>query len=898
MGWTARVRNLWRRGRVDAEIEDELRAHIEMAVEDGVRAGMNEEEARRAARLRFGNPVTVKERTMGEDAALGLESLGRDVRFAFRKLRKSRGFTVTALLTLAIGIGANAAVFTVIDRVLLRPLPYPGADRLVALNLDAPGAGGLASFSSGLQLSRSMYFTFAQHNRSFASMGVWAPGEANVTGLAQPQQVHTALVSGGLLETLDVPAVLGRWFTAAEQDPRGAQTVMLSYGYWQRAFGGKRDVIGRTLQVDNQPREIVGVMPRGFRIADYDFDLLVPLAPDPVNEQLAPFFLDGIARLKPDVTTAQADADVARLIPVWMDSWTNGPGTNPHFYERWQITPHFCSLQKQVVGGVSRMLWVVMSTLALVMLIACANIANLLMVRAESRQQELAVRGALGAGRLRLIRELLIESVTLGLAGGALAVGIAWAGLRLLVFAGPAHLPRLAEIRLDGWSLAFTLLLAVLCGVLFGAIPAWRYSRVSLTMGGTARTASAGRAQLRSRDALVVAQMAIALVLLVSAILMIRTFAALRRVNPGFSDPAHVQTISMAIPEQLIADPRMVTRTENDVAGRLAAIPGVRTVGFAAAVPMDGVDPDWDEMHVEGKVYPSGEPPIYLFDFVSPGYFSAMGTKLVAGRDFTWEDVYGLLPRVIVSEIFARQAWGSAAAAVGKRVKQYSNSPWQQVIGVVEDVRVHGPNEAAPATVYWPAMWMSPYTRPARVAGQRSVTFAIRSALAGQPGFLHQVEQAVWSVNGNLPVAQIRTMEDLYGQSMARTSFTLTMLAIAGAMALALSIIGIYGVIAYAVSQRTKEIGIRLALGAPKQQVSWVFVRSALAMTVTGVTIGAGAAALLTRLMQTLLFGVSSLDPATYVTVLAVLTASALMASWLPAQRAAKVDPMEALRSE
>jgi predicted permease len=898
MGWAARVRNLGRRGRIDAGIEEELRAHLEMAVEDGVRSGMSEAEARRAARVRFGNPVVMKERTLGADAALGVESLWRDVKFAIRQLKKSPAFAVTVLLTLAIGIGANTAVFTVIDRVLLQPLPYPEANRLAALNLDAPGAGGLASFSGGLQLSASMYFTFARHNRSFAPMGIWTPAEANVTGLAQPEQVHTALVSGGLLETLDVPAALGRWFIAAEQDPRGAPTVMLSYGYWQRAFGGERDVIGRTLEVDNQPREIVGVMPRGFRIGDYDFDLLIPLAPDPVNEKLAPFLYEGIGRLKPGVTVAQADADIARLIPVWIDSWTNGPGTNPHYYDRWQVAPHFRSLRQQVVGGVSRMLWVVMATLGVVMLIACANITNLLMVRADSRQQELSVRGALGAGRLRLARGLLLESVTLGLAGGALAAGVAWAGLRLLVAAGPAHLPRIAEIRLDGWSLGFTLLLAVVCGVLFGAIPAWRYSRVSMTMSGTGRTAGTSRAHQRSRDALVVAQMAMALVLLVSAILMIRTFAALRDVNPGFSDPAHVQTISMAIPQQLIADPRMVTRSENDVAGQLAAIPGVRAVGFAAAVPMDGNDPDWDEMHVEGRVYPSGEPPLYLYNYVSPGYFSAMGTRLVAGRDFTWEDVYGLFPRVIVSENFARQAWGSAAAAIGKRVRQYSNSPWQQVLGVAADVRVHGADEAAPATVYWPAMLMSPYTRPPSVAGQRAVTFAIRCARAGQPGFIHQVERAVWSVNGNLPVAQIRTMEDLYDQSMARTSFTLIMLAIAGAMALALSVIGIYGVIAYAVSQRTREIGIRLALGAPKQQLSWMFVRSALTLTAAGVAIGACAAALLTRLMRTLLFGISALDPVTYAAVLVVLTAAALMASSLPARRAAGVDPMEALRSE
>ena len=883
-----------RYGELSASIEEHLAEKIDELVE----SGLTREEATYAARRAFGNTTLIEQQSREVWQWPRLESLWADVRFALRQMKKSPGFAVTVLLTLAIGIGANTAVFTVIDRVLLRPLPYPEPERLIALTLSAPGAGGLANFTNGLPLSASMDLTFARHNQSFASMGIWLPGTANVTGLAQPEQVHTAVVSTGLLETLGVSPRVGRWFSAAEQDPRGVRAVMLSYGYWQRAFGGADNVIGRTLQVDNQPREIVGVMPRGFRIADHDFDVLIPMALDPVNEKLAGFGYDGIARLKPGVSIAQADVDIARLIPVWMDSWSNGPGTNPHYYGLWQIAPHFRPLQEQVVGRISRILWVVMATLGLVMLIACANITNLLMVRAESRQQELAVRGALGAGRLRLVRGLLIESLTLGIAGGVLAVGVAGAGLRLLVAVAPANLPRMTEIVLDGWSLGFTLLLAVVCGLIFGAIPAWRYSRVSLAMGGIGRTVSANRAQQRSRNVLVVAQTAMALVLLVCAILMIRTFAALRHVQPGFSAPEQIQTMSIAIPQQLIADPRMVTRTQNDIADQLATIPGVQAVGFAASVPMDGSDPNWDEMRVEGKVYPSGEPPLYLYDYVSPGYFRAMGTRLVAGRDFTWDDDYGLHPMLLVSESFARWAWGSSAAAVGQRVQQWTHAPWYEVIGVVEDVHVHGVDEPAPPTIYWPAIIRDPYTRQTSVFAPRTVTFAIRSEHAGEQRFVQQAEQAVWKVNGNLPVAQIRTMKDLYDESMARTSFTLAMLAIAGSMALALSVIGIYGVIAYAVSQRTREIGIRLALGAPRTRLRWLFVRSALLMTAAGVTIGAAAAALLTRLMQSLLFGISALDPVTYATVPIVLIAAALLASYLPARRVASVDPMQALRAE
>ena len=379
---------------------------------------------------------------------------------------------------------------------------------------------------------------------------------------------------------------------------------------------------------------------------------------------------------------------------------------------------------------------------------------------------------------------------------------------------------------------------------------------------------------------------------------MIRTFAALRDVEPGFADPQHLQTMHIWIPDLLVSDPQMATRVQNNIADKLAAIPGVASVGFAGAVPMENIDPNWDEIRVEGKNYEGGEPPLRLFNFVSPGYFNTMGTRLVAGRDFTWTDIYGLRPGVIVSENFARESWGSASAAVGKRLRQFSNMPWQEVIGVVEDVRVHGVDEKAPAIVYWPAMRNDPYTSKPTIDAPRFVTFAIRSERAGTESFLSQVQQAVWSVNGNLPLASVSTMQEIYSQSLARTSFTLVMLAIAGAMALALSLIGIYGVISYAVSQRTREIGIRLALGAQKGMLRWMFVRSALVLTAVGVVIGLGAAAALMQLMKTLLFGISPLDPLTFVAVPLILVAAAAFASYLPARRAAGINPVEALRAE
>jgi predicted permease len=379
---------------------------------------------------------------------------------------------------------------------------------------------------------------------------------------------------------------------------------------------------------------------------------------------------------------------------------------------------------------------------------------------------------------------------------------------------------------------------------------------------------------------------------------MIRTFQALRNVEPGFTDARHLQTFRISIPDSLVADPLLVPHIENSIADKLAATPGVTSVGFASAVPMEGIDPNWDEMRVEGKDYRDTDPPLRLFNDVSPSYFHAAGTRLVAGREFSWPDVYGLRPVVMVSENFARESWGTASAAVGKRIRQFNNMPWLEVIGVVEDVRHNGVDEKAPAIVYWPVLINDPYTSKPTITAARSVTFAVRSDRAGTEGFLKEVQQAVWSVNGNLPLASVRTMQDIYGQSLASTSFALVMLAIAGTMALVLGIIGIYGVISYAVSQRTREIGIRLALGAQKSELRWMFVSSALKLTGVGVAIGVVAAAGLMQFMRSLLFGISPLDPFTYVAIPLILVSSAMLASYLPARRAAAVDPVEALRAE
>ncbi len=891
--------SLFSRKRRYDDISVSIQEHIDERIDELIDDGLSRAEAERQARREFGNVTLLQERSREVWQWQKLESTFADLKHVFRRLGRSPGFAITVVLTLAIGIGANTAVFSVLNSVLLRPLAYPEPEQLVALRLNAPGAPGLAEFRDELRLSASMYLTFARHNQTFQSVGVWQYGTASITGIAQPEQVDTALITDGVLQTFNVAPVAGQWLTAADQDPHSHGRVMLSYGYWQRRFGGDPNIVGRVISVDSQPREVAGVMPRGFKILNYDFDLLVPLAFDPINESLAGFAYRGIARLKPGITISQANADLARLLNVWMDSWTNGPGSDPHFYLNWKIAPGLRPLKDAMVGSVGNILWIVMGTIGVVMLIACTNVANLLLVRADARQQELQVRSALGAGRWRIARELLLESVTLGLLGGAAGLGVAYAGLRLLTAIGPSNLPRLSEISLDVRSVAFTLLLSVFCGLLFGSIPVLRYvfSAHGVSLLGATRTSSASRERQRGRNVLVVAQVAMALVLLISAVLMIRTFEAMLHVDPGFSGPKSLQIMRLSIPDTVVKDPVAVTRMQNSILDKLAAIPGVSSVGFAASVPTSGAEPNWNNIFIEGKTYDGGLAPMRLFNYVSPGYFHAAGTKILAGRDFEWADVYGSRPVGMISEGLARELWGSPAAAIGKHFREWTPMPWHEVIGVVQDVRENGADQVSPATVYWPSMMHDIYG-PGSFDARRNMFFVMRTDRAGTQPLINEMQQAVWSVNANLPVSGIQTMEDLYGDSMANTSFTLVMLAIAGTMALALGILGIYGVVSYAVSQRRREIGIRMALGAKKTELAWMFVRSALVLTGIGTLVGLGAAAALMRLMRTLLFGVSPLDPITFTAVPVVLVAAAALASYLPARRTAAVDPVEALRAE
>ena len=897
MSW---FRRIFSRRRLHDDLADEIRRHLEEKTEELVADGMSSKDAAAAARRVFGNVTLLEQDSREVWRWPSAEDFVQDIRYALRMLGKSPGFTAVALVTLAVGIGANSAVFSVVNSVLLKPLNYPKAEELVSLHQTAPGAAGLADFENGLLLSPSMYTTYSEQNRTFQSVGVWDSGTASVTGLAEPEQVRTVDASDGVLQALDVPPVVGRWFTPADQVPHGPERVMLSYGYWQRRFGGDRSVIGRNLMLDSRPREIIGVMPRGFRFVDTDFDVMVPLAFERGKLILAGFGFQGIARLKPNATIAEANADMTRMLPIWMDSWSNGPGSNPHIYETWRITPAVRLLKQEVIGNVSELLWVVMGTIGVVMLIACANVANLLLVRVEARQEELAVRAALGAGWGRIVRGLLVESVMLGLMGGAVGVGLAYAVVQLFVTSGPANLPRLSEISLDSRTIGFTLLVSLLSGLFFGLIPALKYAgpRVVLAVRSAGRTTSVSRERFQARNVLVILQVAMALVLLVSAGLMIRTARELRNVEPGFTDAPHLQMMRISIPASLVAEPERATRTQSEILDKLKAIAGVPSAGFVSEMPMEGFDSSWDAIYTEDKAYSDDViPPLRLFKYVSPGFFGTVGTRIVAGRELTWTEVYGLRPVVMISENLARELWGSPSAAIGKRLTEFPKMPWHEVIGVIQDVRENGVQAKAPEIVYWPTM-MANLFGPEATDAIRTLTFAIRTDRAGTQGFLNEVRQAVWSVNANLPLANVRTMQTVYDKSLSRTSFTLVMLGIAGAMALLLGMIGIYGVISYTVSQRKREIGIRMALGAQGGDVLQMVLSQGAKMALSGVAIGMVVAFGLTRLMANLLFGVSPLDPFTFAAVAASLTVVAMVACYLPARQATKVDPMVALRHD
>lgn len=811
------------------------------------------------------------------------------MRHAFRRLVSNPVFSLTAAITLAVAIGANALIFSVVNGVLLKPLPFAEPARLVGVWHVAPGIA-----PGPMNQAPSTYFTYREDGRVFQDIGLWDDTSVTVTGRGEPQQIEALMVTDGTLPLLGIRPALGRTFTKEDDAPGPADTVMLSHTYWQRLFNGSPAAIGQTVMVNGRGREIIGVLPEGFRFLRYNPAIVLPFRFNRAEVRIGNFSYQGIARLRPGVTIDQANQDVARLIPTILDRYPLPPGLTREMFDDVRLGPLVRPLDVDVVGDIGKMLWVLLSTVGIVLLVACANVANLFLVRAEGRQQELAVRMALGAGTRRVARELLLESLLMGIIGGILGIGLAYGGIRLLLYLKPARLPRLDEITLDPIVLLFTLGLSLIAGLLFGLIPILKYARPQLAnaLKEAGRGLSEGRARHRARNALVVAQVALAVVLLVGSGLMARTFLAMRDVAPGFVRPDDLLTMRIAIPQALIDDASQVARIHEQIVRRIEALAGVESVGLSSSVTMDGVSNN-DPIFVEDFPQPDGQiPPLRRFKWIGERYFETMGNPVIAGRAITWNDIYNTAPVAMVGENFAREFWGEPAKAVGRRIRRTPRNPWREIVGVVGNERQEGVTQPAPTIIYWPMMTKE--DGPAYV--QRSLVYAIRTARLDSPGFLVELQQAVWSVNPNLPLARVRTMREIYNESTAQTSFTLVILGIAASVTLLLGVVGIYGVIAYVVAQRRREVGIRMALGADGGEVQRLFVGHGLMITAIGLALGALVAAGLMRWLGSLLFGVSPLDPMTYAASIVGLGSVAFLATWLPARQATHVDPATALR--
>jgi putative ABC transport system permease protein len=807
----------------------------------------------------------------------------RDLKFALRRLALTPGFTLATLITLALGIGANTAIFSIINSVLLKSLPFHEPDRLIGVWQTAPGVN-----IKDLNASIADYLTYREDSSTFADIALWDGRSFTVTEFADPERVEGMSLTFRLLPMLGVQPIIGREFAETDNQDKSPEVVMLGYGYWQRRFGGDPKVIGRSIIVDGSAREIIGVLPNNFWFMDMGHDLLAPFRFNRSTVRLAGYNYQAIARLRPGVTIEQANDDLTRMIGIELNKFPPPIGMSKQMMEDARLGPNVRPLVNDLLGDIGRSLWVVMATIGIVLLIACANVANLLLVRTEGRAQEFAIRAALGASRWHIAREMFAESLALAVMGGCLGVGFAFAVVKLVLKLSPARLPRFEQISVDAPALLFTLGISIVAGFAVGAIPVLKHGRVRLTesLRAGGRNASAGRKRNLTRNTLTVIQVGLALVLLIGSGLMIRTFQAIRRVHPGFSSPEELQTLRISISRTAAPKDADLLQLQNNLVNRLATIAGVSEVSILGGLPMTGYMSQ-DPIFASDHSYAANQiPPLRRFITAAPGAFHALGTPMRAGREFSWTEIHQKRQVVIISENFAREYWGSAQAAIGKQIRENPNDSWSEIIGVVSDLRHDGADKEAPKSVYWPLRM------------QNSTPFLIRSSRAGADNFLNEVRQTIWAVNGSLPITEVQTMKQIYDKSMARTGFTLILLAISGGMALLLALVGIYAVISYTIAQKTREIGIRMALGAQSGELKRMFVGRGLLWSGIGAAAGLTAAAALSRLMSALLFEISPLDPVTYSVAAAGILAAAAVASYLPARRVTLVDPIEALRAE
>ena len=823
-----------------------------------------------------------------------LDSVRRDFRHTLRGFQQRTLFSLAVILTLALGVGATTAIFSVVNAVVIKPLPYPDSDAVVTVTHSAV-FGNVRN--NDFPFSAQMLEIYSLNDEVFEELGMYTAGQTAVTGEGSPEQTNTLFVTAGTLWALNVQPVLGRWFLAEDDQPGAAETLILSNDYWQRRFGGDPSVIGRTVVVDGLPREVIGVMPPLFSLRGTVSDLILPMRLDMAQPSPA-FCCAAVGRLKPGATVADANTEIDRMLPAYLDRYMR-PAAGPQA-DALQLQAAVRPLKDDVIGNIGQVLWVLLGSIGILLLIACANIANLLLLRAEARGSELAVRAALGAASGHLVRGLMIESLTLSAIGGLIGVALAFGGLQFLLAFPPANLPRLNEIAIDVQVLGFAFAVSTIAGLVFGMVPIahatrQQWSHLASFIRGGGRWASAGRHQNRSRNALVVAQIALALVMLISSGLMMRTFQNLRDVEPGFTEAASVQTVRLSFPPS--TDAETLVLTQEQILTRLAAIPGVESAAYATTLPMQSSASAI--VAAENEAYENGElPPTRRIVGVSPGLQQTLGVTLLAGRDFSWEELHEQRNVVQVSETYARETWQSVDGALGQRLRVGTDGTWQEIVGVVADVYHDGVDQEPAQTVYWPARSHLFVAGGAFTPG--SVAFALRTDRANTESLLVDIRRVVSEVVPDRAITQVATLETLYRNhpSMARSAFSLALLGIAGVMALLLSIVGIYGVLAYTVMQRQREVGIRIALGAAPDRVKSMFVYRGMLLAGAGIVIGVVVAFALTRLMATLLFGVAPVDGLTFAAAAAFLGVATFFACYLPARRAAQIDPMATLGAD
>ena len=807
-----------------------------------------------------------------------METFFQDVRYGARTLRRSPGFTAVAIIALALGIGGNSAIFSVVNAVLLRPLPFPEPDRIMRLFASAPDRG-----LDQTPISFQRATAIAEQNQIFEHSGIFAYDTANLTGIDEPLQLTSIRMSPGVLDVIKIRPEAGRNFLPEEDNPGGPQVVIVSHGLWQKAFASAPDLVGRAIALDGGSYTVVGIMGPGFDFPGGQIDCWLPRAFEPsfLNRdaiERGAGYLGMVGRLKPGVTRQQAQAEVDGIAAG------NKIPDHPDADFGMLVTP----LPELATRGVRPTLFILLGAVAFVLLIACANVANLLLAKAAGRQKEIAVRAALGARRARLIRQFLTESVLLALMAGVLGVLLASWGVDLLVSAGAGNIPRTGEIRVDGRVMGFTLLIAVLTGVIFGLAPALQASKTDLNaaLKDTSRGSGGGLRRARVRSGLVVAEVALSVVLLIGAGLLIRSFVLLQNVDTGFN-PARLLIANISLPTSRYAKPAQRSAFYTRLCQELAALPGVVSAGATMTVPLTGSDARTPTA-IDGRPLPPlSERPIVSLGVVSPDYFKTMGIPLLQGRFFTDNDNETAPVAVIINQSFARRFFPDEDP-IGKHILGSGAQPQpREIIGVVGDVR-HIGLDSSPSE----SMYLSSNQRP-----QLAMSVVVRTS--GPPSSVSAaVRSSVLAIDKDQPVARVQTMEEIVSSSISNQRFILLLLGLFAAVALALAAIGIYSVMAYTVTQRTGEIGLRMALGAQTSDVLKLVVGQGMAMALIGIAVGLGGAFALTRVMTSLLFSIGATDPITFVAIPLILAGVALAACFVPARRAAKVDPMIALRYE